>query len=308
MSMPVPAPATAAGSVPGRAVGATRRAAALLELTKPGITRLVLVTTAAGFAMASVGWPAPVPLLNTLIGTGLAAGGTNALNEVWESDIDGRMHRTRGRPIPSGRVSRAEALVFSVACSVLGVGYLLLTVDALTAGLVTLSLTSYVFVYTPLKRRTWVATLVGAVPGALPIAAGWTAAGGRLGLQAAALFAILFLWQLPHFFSLAWIYRDDYRRGGLRMLPVLDVDGRRTARHIAGWAVALVAVSAAPTWLGINGLLYLGGALALGGYFAGISAAVLRDPSVRAARRVFFASILYLPALLTLMVLDRALH
>ncbi|MBX6362257.1 MAG: protoheme IX farnesyltransferase [Gemmatimonadetes bacterium] len=297
-----------AGSADAGAAGPAGHAGALLELTKPGITRLVLVTTAAAFAMASPGWPAPVPLLHTLIGTGLAAGGTNALNEVWESEVDGRMRRTRGRPIPSGRVSRGQALAFALACSVIGIGYLLLTVDPVTAGLVALSLTSYVFVYTPLKRRTWLATLVGAVPGALPIAAGWTAAGGRLGLEVAALFAILFAWQLPHFFSLAWIYRDDYRRGGLRMLPVLDVDGRRTARHIAGWAIALVALSAAPAGLRISGVPYLGGALALGAYFAAVSVAVLRDPGARAARRVFFASILYLPALLALMVLDKAIH
>jgi protoheme IX farnesyltransferase len=281
------------------------KAAAYLELTKPGITRLVLVTTAAGFWLASPELPSLARLAHALVGTGLAAAGTNALNAVWEAEIDARMGRTRNRPIPSGRLGVREALVFATACAVVGIVYLLLMVNAVTAVVVGATVASYVLVYTPLKRRTWLSTLIGAVPGALPIVAGWTAAGGEVTAAAWALFAILFLWQMPHFFALAWIYRDDYRRGGLRMLSVLDPDGRRTGRHVFGWLLLLVAASTLPTLLGVSGYLYLGGALLLGAAFLVPGVAVLRRTSLPAARRVFMASIAYLPALLFLMIVDK---
>jgi len=242
---------------------------------------------------------------HTLLGTALVAGGTNALNQLSERDVDARMRRTRGRPLPSGRLSPGAAGAFAAAISVAGVIYLAATVNLLTAGLAALTLLSYVFLYTPLKRRTSLNTLVGAIPGALPIVGGWTAAGGRLDVAAGALFWILFLWQLPHFLALAWIYRDDYRAGGLVMLGGEDPSGRLTGRMSLLFALALVPVSLAPTLLGLTGGLYFAGALVLGAVYTGAGAALSFATTDRRARRLFLTSIAYLPALLALMVLDR---
>jgi protoheme IX farnesyltransferase len=244
-------------------------------------------------------------LVHTLLGTALVAGGTNALNQLSERDVDARMRRTRGRPLPSGRLTPRAAGAFAAAISVAGVAYLAATVNLLTAGLAALTLTSYVFLYTPLKRRTSLNTLVGAVPGALPIVGGWTAAGGRLDVAAAALFWILFLWQLPHFLALAWVYRDDYRAGGLVMLGGVDATGRLTGRMSLLFALALVPVSLVPTLLGVTGAVYFVGALLLGGLYAAAGAALCFATTERRARRLFLTSIAYLPALLTLMVVDR---
>ena len=242
---------------------------------------------------------------HTLLGTALVAGGTNALNQLSERDVDARMRRTRSRPLPSGRLTPAAAGVFAAAISVLGVIYLAVTVNLLTAGLAALTLLSYVFLYTPLKRRTSLNTLVGAIPGALPIVGGWTAAGGGLDVAAGALFWILFLWQLPHFLALAWIYREDYRAGGLVMLGGEDPSGRMTGRMSLLFALALVPVSLAPTLLGLTGGLYFAGALILGVLYTGAGAAMSFATTDRRARRLFVTSIAYLPALLALMVLDR---
>src|SRR5690348_2032853 len=278
---------------------------AFLELTKPRITQLVLLTAAAGFYLGSSGGVDARLLVRTLIGVALVAAGTNAFNQVRERDVDGRMRRTAGRPLPSGRLTPRAAALFAAVISVGGVGYLALAVNLLTAELAALTLASYVLLYTPLKRKTTLNTLIGAVPGALPIVGGWTAAGGSLGAAVAALFWILFLWQLPHFLALAWLYREDYRASGLRMLSVSDDDGRDTGRMALLYAMALLPISLLPTLLGVTGAWYFFGALVLGiGYVVAGTGLLVGATSSR-AWRLFFVSILYLPALLTLMVLDK---
>jgi protoheme IX farnesyltransferase len=245
-------------------------------------------------------------LVNTLIGTALVAGGTNAWNQIRERDVDALMVRTRRRPLPSGRLTTTAAIWFASGITVVGVVYLGIMVNLLTAVLAALTFASYVLLYTPLKRKTSLNTLVGAVPGALPIVGGWTAAGGSLGVAVAALFWILFLWQLPHFLALAWLYRDDYRAGGLRMLSCDDVDGRDTGRMALLYAVALLPISLVPTLVGVTGTLYFFGALGLGVGYVAAGTGLLMGATPSRAWRLFFVSILYLPALLTLMVLDKA--
>jgi len=276
----------------------------ILELSKPRVTQLVVLTTAAGYYLAS---PAPLRLgvfAATLAGTALVAAGTNAFNMIRERETDAHMLRTRNRPLPAGRVSPRAAFVFATVTAAAGLGTLASLVNLTTAGLAALTLVSYVWFYTSLKTRSTLNTLVGAVPGALPVLGGWTAAGGALSPQAFALFWTLFLWQLPHFLALAWVYREDYRSAQLRMLSVEDVGGRRTARMALLYAVALVPVSLLPTLLGVTGSVYFWGALALGlGY---VAAGVLMWVDVnRRAWAVFLASIVYLPMLLTLAVLDK---
>jgi len=278
---------------------------ALLELTKPRITQLVLLTTAAGFYAGARGRVDLWLLAHTLVATALVAGGTNALNQLRERDVDARMRRTQGRPLPSGRLSARAAAWFASAISVAGIAYMAVAVNWLTAGLAALTLASYVFLYTPLKRTTSLNTLIGAVPGALPIVGGWTAAGGRLDVAAASLFWILFLWQLPHFLALAWIYREDYARGGLAMLAVEDPTGRRTSWMVLLYALALVPVSLVPTLVGVTGSLYFFGALTLSLGYALAGAGMALATSAKRAWWVFFVSIVYLPALLILVVLDK---
>jgi protoheme IX farnesyltransferase len=244
-------------------------------------------------------------LAHTLIGTALVAAGTNAWNQVRERDVDARMARTRRRPLPSGRLTPRAAAWFASIISVGGVAYLAATVNLLTAGLAALTFASYVCLYTPLKRRTSLNTLIGAVPGALPIVGGWTAAGGRLDAAVAALFGILFLWQLPHFLAIAWLYREDYRAGGLKMLGTSDESGQATGRMAVLYALALLPISLLPTLLGVTGPLYFYGALGLGVVYAAVGTTLLTAATPTRAWRVFFVSIVYLPALLTLMVLDK---
>ena len=265
----------------------------------------MVLTAAAGFYLGARGGVDASLLVHTLIGVALVAAGTNAFNQLRERDVDGRMRRTQGRPLPSGRLSPGAAGAFAGVISLGGVVYLAGAVNFLTAGLAGLTLASYVLLYTPAKRRTTLNTLIGAVPGALPIVGGWTAAGGALGPAVAALFWILFLWQLPHFLALAWIYREDYRRGGLAMLPVGDPDGRHTGRMVLLYALALLPVSLVPTLLGVTGAGYFFGALILGLGYAAASAAMSRAATEPRAWRVFLMSIVYLPGLLTLMVLDK---
>lgn len=271
---------------------------------------LVLVTMAAGYAMAPVlGVVSPAAwvlgLFHAMVGTALVAGGTNALNQVVERDVDALMARTARRPLPSARLEVREAAAFAWLIGAAGVAYLALLVNGVTAVLAALTLASYVFVYTPLKRRTPLSTLVGAVPGALPIVGGWTAAGGTLDSHASILFAILFLWQLPHFLALSWIYRDDYARAGLQMLSVGDADGRMTFRQAALHAAALVPVSLAPAVVGMGGPLYFAGAALLSGGYFWASVVAARRPSREGARRLFAASLIYLPSVLALMIADR---
>jgi heme o synthase len=294
---------------PGMVARIGARIGAFVELTKPGIVRMVLVTSGTGFFMASaLGHPLNVWLmLHTLLGIGLAASGACGLNEYAEWQEDGRMRRTADRPVPSGRMTPRTALWFSTALVLAGLGHLQVYVGSLTAALVALTVVSYVLIYTPLKKHTWTATLVGAVPGALPILAGWTAGGGGLSAPGLALFGILFIWQMPHFYALAWIYREDYARGGFRMLTTLDPDGRRTGRQIVFFGTVLLPVSVLPSVLGLTGGLYLAGAIALGLGFLGLGVAMAIERSDRRAMRLFLGSIAYLPLLLLLMVTERVI-
>ena len=277
-----------------------------LILTKVRITALVLVTTAAGFLLASSARLDPALLAWTLLGTGLAASGAAALNQFLEREADARMRRTAGRPIPAGRMTPARGLAVGIGLSVVGVAILVAFVNLLTGFLALATVLLYVGVYTPLKRMTPLNTIIGAVPGAIPPVMGWTAVTGEAGLPAWVLFAILFLWQLPHFLAIAWIFRDDYRLGGFPMLPVLDPDGEATGRQVALYCAALVPVSLIPTFLGLAGPIYFFGALLLGLAFlgAGLMMAVRRRG--KEARRVLLASVTYLPLLLALLVADRA--
>ncbi|HEY7473250.1 MAG TPA: heme o synthase [Gemmatimonadota bacterium] len=277
-----------------------------LILTKVRITALVLVTAAAGFLLASGPGPDLALLAWTLLGTGLAASGAGALNQVVEREADAKMRRTASRPIPAGRMTVARGRSVGAGLSAVGVGVLAATVNPLTAFLALATVLLYVGVYTPLKRMTPLNTIVGAIPGAIPPVMGWTAVTGELGLPAGVLFAILFLWQLPHFLAIAWLFRDDYRKGGFPMLPVVDPGGEATGRQVALYCAALVPVSLIPTFLGLTGPVYFFGALLLGLGFlaAGIMMALHRRGAE--ARRVLLASVTYLPLLLALLVVDRA--
>ena len=274
----------------------------VLELAKARIVGLVLITVAAGYYVAAPAALGGVGLLHTLIGTALVAAGTNALNQVYERDVDARMRRTAHRPLPTGRVTVRAASIWAWVAGVVGVGYLALLVAPLVAGLAALTLLTYVFLYTPLKRRTSLATLVGAVPGALPIVGGWAAGHGSLGGEALVLFAVLYLWQIPHFLALAWLYRDDYSRAGLHMLSVDDQDGVVTFRQATLYALVLVPFSLAPVAVGLAGSLYFWGALGLSIWMLRVAWQAARSPSHRAAGRLFRASVVYLPALLALLV------
>lgn len=276
----------------------------LFELSKPRITQLVVLTAAAGYYLGLRDTFRLPAFVATILGTALVASGTNAFNMIRERAVDARMRRTSRRPLPSGRVSLRAAVAFGTITAAMGIVVLAWRVNLLTAVLAGLTLVSYVWFYTSLKRRSTLNTLVGAVPGALPVLGGWTAAGGALDAPAFALFWTLFLWQLPHFLALAWMYREDYRSAQLKMLSVEDTDGRRTARMALLYAAALLPVSLLPTLFGVTGTLYFWGALALGLAYAGAGVFMLVDVN-RRAWWVFLASIIYLPALLTLAVLDK---
>ncbi len=276
-----------------------------LELTKPRVTSLVLVTTLAGFYLGSPGPMDWVLLLHALVGTALVAAGTSALNMYVEREADGKMLRTRLRPLPTGRLAPRRALLFAVAISWLGLTELLAFVNPLTAALAAATLVTYVFVYTPMKTMSPLCTLVGAIPGALPPLIGWTAARGTIGAEGLSLFAILFVWQMPHSLAIAMMYRDDYARGGFRLLPVVDPLGGSTERQIVLHALVLLPVSLMPAVLRLSGAVYFYGALALGIGFAALALAVALRSTSRAARRVLLGSVVYLPALLALMAFDR---
>ncbi len=278
----------------------------LLELTKPRIVALVMATVAAGFYMASSATLSGLLLFHTLLGTALVSAGTNALNQVAERDVDALMRRTRNRPLPAGRLALAEAGFFAWSAGVGGIAYLAVFVNPLTAALAAVTLVTYVFVYTPLKRYTSLATLVGAVPGALPILGGWAAATGELTPGAWVLFGIVFLWQLPHFLALAWLFRDDYARAGMKMLSVVQ-GAEATFRQAVLYAVALLPLSLMPTMLGLGGAVYFVSAFGLSSWMIVAAVRVARCHSGTAARRLFLTTVLYLPALLLVLVLDKAL-
>ena len=281
-------------------------AGAYWELTKPRLTLLVLATMAAGYwlgAGASADWRL---LTAGLIGTGLVAGGANALNQWWERDADALMRRTRQRPLPSGRLAPEAARRFGWALIAGGLLVLAAGTNWWAVGLAGLSAASYVYAYTPLKSRTALCTLVGAIPGALPPMIGWAVARDGLGVGAWALFAVLFMWQLPHFLALALLYQEDYARAGFKMLPVIDVDGLATARQIALYALALLPVSVFPATVGLGGRAYVAGALGLGLAFLAVSLSAAWRRTLPSCRRLFLASLLYLPLLLGLLVLNRS--
>lgn len=278
----------------------------LFLLTKPRVVVMVVVTTLVGYYAGLSGAPDYARLLHLLVGTVLAAGGTLALNQYLERDVDALMARTRTRPLPDGRLFPLEALAFGVAITVAGVAYLGAFVNGLAAAITGLTAVLYLFAYTPLKVRSALCTVVGAVPGALPPVTGWVAATEALGVGGWVLFGILFLWQLPHTLAIARLYRDDYARAGVRVLPVVDPVGASTERQILVGCLGLLAVSLLPTLIGLAGGTYFAGAFVLGLGFAATGALQAREPSAQAARRVLLASLLYLPAVLTLLVLDKA--
>ena len=279
--------------------------AVFCELLKPRLTLLVLLTTLVGFYMA---WHGPLnyPLmLNALGGTALLAGGAAALNQLLEREHDAKMRRTAGRPLPSGRLTPTTVLIYGAICSAVGMLWLALAVNLLTALLGAVTLVCYLFVYTPLKRLTWLNTSVGAIPGALPPLMGWTAARDAVSLEGWALFAILCFWQLPHFFAIAWIYREEYSRAGFVMLPVIDPEGGRTSRQAVSHTLGLLPISLSPFILHLAGTTYLLGALLLGIWFLVGAVQFARRLDVPSAKRLFYISIIYLPLLLILMVMDK---
>lgn len=274
-----------------------------LEMTKPRITMLVVCTTLVGFVMAR---PSPISLpalFLTLLGTAFVAAGASSMNMVMEWEWDSRMRRTESRPVPSGRLSAVEGAVFSLILSLVGTLLLVASVNLLAGLLAALTEALYLLAYTPLKRRTTFCTLVGAVPGAIPPLIGWAGATGGLSYQAWWLFSILFLWQIPHFLSIAWLYRNDYARGGFKMLPHIDRDGIITSRQIIVETIALIVVSLLPAFYGTAGAVYAAGALALGAAFLYAGFRLARSKSSGSARFVLLTSVFYLPALLTLIVL-----
>ncbi len=277
----------------------------LLALGKPRIVLMILVTTVVGYWVGLPGVPDYARLLHLLVGTTLAAGGSLALNQYLEREVDRRMERTRTRPLPDGRLAPIEALLFGCATMSLGIVYLGAFVGLPVLGVTAVTAALYLFAYTPLKLRTPLCTIVGAVPGALPPVTGWVAAREDLSVGAWVLFGILFLWQLPHTLAIARLYRDDFARAGVRLLPVVDAEGASTERQILNGCLALLVVSLLPTLIGLAGRVYFSGAFALGAGFVALGARQALRPSLAGARRVLYASLLYLPLLLALLALDR---
>lgn len=284
----------------------TSRLAVFYELTKPGIAGYVMVTAGVGYLVAAGGRADFLPVIWTLLGTALATGGALALNQFVEWELDALMERTRSRPIPSGRLGPKEAFFFGNLLTLGGIGLLFVTVGWLPAALTALSALSYNLVYTPLKKVSYISTLAGAFPGAMPTLIGWSAATGALSLEAGVVFAIAYLWQLPHVLSLGWMLRKDYARAGFYLIPKSDPEGRRIAWHITFFTAVLALVGLAPTWVGITGAIYLIGMLILGGGLLALAIATLTKDrlSATAARRVFLGSLVYHPLFLILLLVD----
>jgi protoheme IX farnesyltransferase len=280
-------------------------AAILIELFKMRLTTLVLLTTLVGFYLGSRAPMAWMLMFNALFGTALLASGASALNQWLEREHDAKMPRTQDRPLPSGRLTADAVLLIGSFCGVLGLVYLALMVNYITAALGALTIGSYLFVYTPLKRVTTLNTAIGAIPGALPPLMGWTAARGQISAEGWCLFAILCFWQLPHFLAIAWMYRDQYARAGFVMLPVIDPTGERTGRQALWHTLGLLPVSLCPFLFKMVGPVYLAGAILLGIGFIWCAFQFSRQLTLPRARALFFASIIYLPSLLGLMVLDK---
>jgi protoheme IX farnesyltransferase len=299
------APADAA-SIP---LPAARRSSGLLvdyvALTKPRLNFLVVATSAAGFYLGGPGTSDVMAMTQAVAGTALVAGGAAVLNQLYERETDALMRRTRLRPLPDGRIAPADARNFGIALSLAGLVLLAARTNWLAAGLALATILVYLIVYTPMKRRTPQATLVGAVPGALPVLIGWTASHGSIALGGATLFAIVFLWQMPHFMAIAWLYRDDYSKAGFPMLPVIDPQGTRAGRQAVRYAAALLLVSLAPTFAGISGAIYFVAALLLGAALVVLAVRFAATRSDGSARALFLGSITYLPLLWIIMIADR---
>ena len=279
-----------------------------VDLTKPRITLMVVITAAAGFLLAAGTLDLPwVLLIHTLVGTGLVSSGASTLNQVMEHKVDAKMRRTANRPLPAGRIGADSALVFGVLLATTGLAQLAWAVNLLTALLAALTVAGYLFLYTPLKRIDPISTVVGAVPGAIPPMMGWTALRDAIEPGALALFGLLFLWQLPHFLAIAWMYRADYERGGFKLLTGVDPDGRRTGQQAMLWCAALIPVSLMPSGLGLTGMPYFVGALAAGLVFMWACYRFARNRNAATAKRLLLVSVIYLPVVLAVMLVDRAL-
>ena len=275
------------------------------DLIKARLTMLVLLTTLVGFY---IGWRGAMNYLlmfHTLLGTALVASGAAALNQLLEREYDARMRRTAGRPLPSGRMQPVSVMLFGGVCALVGTIYLALLVNPLTSVLGAISLVSYLFIYTPLKRIHWLNTAVGAIPGALPPLMGWTAARGNLEGGGWALFAILAFWQMPHFYAIAWLYRDEYAKAGFKMLPAFDADGSRTGQQSVSHTLGLLPVSLCPFLFQLAGPVYLASALVLGFAYLGCAVRFAKRLDTPSAKKLFFASIIYLPLLLIALVADK---
>jgi heme o synthase len=287
------------------AVPEVRRASAFadyLALTKPRLNVLVVATSAAGYYLGSTGVIDRAAMAAAVAGTALVAGGAAALNMLYERDTDALMRRTRLRPLPAGRVAPADARVFGVALSAAGLALLAARANWLSAALALATLLTYLVIYTPMKRRTPLSTIIGAVPGALPALIGWSASHGRVDFRGAALFAIVFCWQLPHFMAIAWLYRDDYAKAGFPMLPVIDPDGRRAGKQAVYWGFLLVLASLAPAYSGLAGTFYLAVAGVLGAALFWLAVRFASARNETTARALFYGSITYLPLLWMAMI------
>jgi len=298
-----------ANTAPAILLPATRRSNALVgdyvALTKPRLNFLVVATSAAAYYLGAPGTLEMVSMTYAVIGTALVAGGAAVLNQLYERDTDALMHRTQRRPLPAGRVAAPEARIFGAALAAAGLVLLAARTNWLAAALALGTLVIYLVIYTPMKRRTPVATLVGAVPGALPALIGWTAARGSVTAGGAALFAIVFLWQMPHFMAIAWLYRDDYAKAGFPMLSVIEPEGRRAGRQALWYAVMLLPVSLVPALVGVAGAVYLAVAAVLGAGLLYLAARFAATRSQESARALFFGSITYLPLLWIVLVADK---
>ena len=303
----LPAPLPSGTSI-AAAPATSSRGPDLVRLTKPRLNFLVLLTTLAGYYLGVKPGAAAALLVHTLVGTALVAGGASALNQVWERATDALMRRTRLRPLPDGRLQPREAWVFGLILSTIGVVELAVFVNVLTSAVALLSLLSYVLFYTPLKVRSSLSTIVGAVPGALPAVIGWTAATNTLSVEGWVLFGIVFMWQMPHFLAIAWLYRQDYASAGIRLLPVVEPDGRSTGRQAVLYTAGLVPISLAPALVGLASPYYMFAALALGAVLMVLSLEFAFTRTQDAAKRLFYGSILYLPLLWAFLVGDHLLR
>jgi heme o synthase len=284
------------------------RSGDFVTLTKPRLNFLVLLTTAAAYSLGAGPDARLIDLVHTLLGTFLVAGGAAALNQVWERQTDKLMRRTQSRPMADARMSVAQGTAFGIALTVAGIAELAFFINTLSAAVALFTMATYIFIYTPLKLRTSLSTIAGALPGALPAVIGWTAATNTLSIQAWVLFGIVFMWQMPHFLAIAWMYRDEYARAGMPLLPVIEPDGRSTGRQAVLYTAALIPLSLMPTGVGLATAWYLVGAIALGAILMMLSLEFSVKRDLPTARRLFFGSIIYLPILWAILVFDHRTH